>query len=206
MRDATPTRRQSLAVIFRTEGLAVLSIVGLALNLIGSLGPLLTLAEFARYLVEHWIDMTSFVWVYLFSLIHVHIPALLGFALTLFVFHLGLTVSSLRGAGAESDNVSRDRLIAIVLYVPILAATLSKAFGRLSRDLVEGSHASSDTMVIVAFCIVLVSPIMVFSLARPSGLIRRLAAVYFVAGLILLLDFAARALDGSGVLQRLKRI
>jgi hypothetical protein len=210
----TPMLRQIMAFL-RRDVLAAISIVGMAIHLIGSVAPLLVLAHFIRYAVTHWLYFASIVWIRLFALIHVAIPPLLGFSLTLFFFHLGLTWSALRidllGRGARTDvasaNPQRDRLFAILLYIPILLSTLYSAFSATTRHMSPVASGPDDPVLIdVAFAIVLLSPVMMFLLSNPRLLIRRLLSVYVVAGSILLINLAARALEDSGLARRLSAL
>ncbi|MEA3066237.1 MAG: hypothetical protein QOJ27_2698 [Sphingomonadales bacterium] len=197
------TPRRLLAFV-RKDVLAAVGILGLAINLIGSIGPFLTVANVARYIVDHWVEVTSIVWIELFGLFGLRIPPLLGFSLTLLVFHLGLVGSAYRRARdaeplAEIERRSweRDRLLALVLYIPIMIGTLLTAFATLARDTVTGEAPAGPPLIILSFFIVVLSPVVAFSLARPRLLVRRFLSVYVVAGLILLLDFGARVLEGA---------
>jgi hypothetical protein len=188
-----------IAQAFRKDVMATVSVVGLACNLLGSLGPLLTLTNWARYFVENWIYLTAFIWKQFFHYFHVDIPTVLGFALTLLVFHIGLLTSALpqkSTAATSPEEKGRDRLIAIFLYLPILIGTLSTAFASLSADIVASDVLPNQTLVVISFLIVLASPIMVFVFARPRAIVRRFVSVYMVAATIVLLDAAARYLEG----------
>ncbi|HEX6375931.1 MAG TPA: hypothetical protein VFZ91_09425 [Allosphingosinicella sp.] len=194
-----------LLAFLRKDVLAALSILGLAINLIGALGPFLALANIARYIVEHWVEVTSVLWIELFQLFGIRIPSLLGFSLTLLLFHVGLVASAYRRSrdaeppkDIESRNWEKDRLLALILYIPIMVGTLLTAFATLASDTVTGEAPPGGLLIILSFCIVVLSPIVAFSLARPRQLIRRFVSVYVVAATILLLDFAARLLEGHG--------
>lgn len=196
--------RKRLLVFLRRDLLLSISLVGLAMNLIGGLGPLIAIAKIAHLLVEHWVTITAFLWVKLFALVHIDIPPLLGFSLTMFLFHLGLIASSLRrGRSVEPPRDAkakdRDRLIAVLLYLPILWGTLASAFAALAVHTGDGREAASGPLIILAFCLVVGSPILVFVVATPAMLVRRFVSVYIVAVAILLLDGLARVLEATGV-------
>ncbi|ESQ73541.1 hypothetical protein ABAC402_18680 [Asticcacaulis sp. AC402] len=193
-----------LAVVGR-DGLAVVGIVGLAVNLIGSLSPFLTLARFARFIVDNWIELTSYLWVEVFRFLHIEIPSILGFALTLLVFHFGLVASSIRypwsviapATDETTQSVKRERVIALLLYLPIMIGSLSTAFGHLSQKLVTSELPADQPMFVLSFAIVLLSPVLTFIVARPRLLMRRFLAVYMVAAIVLCLDWLARTLDST---------
>lgn len=197
--------RRILAFL-RHDTVVAVSVVGLALNLLGALAPLVALANVAHYIVSHWVWVTAFVWIKFFKLFHIDIPPLLGFSLTIFAFHVGLATSGLkfRDAGdpmaiAEARTANRDRLVALVLYLPILWGTLSSAFGALASHMSLDAKPLSGGLVVLSFGVVVVSPILAFWLARPRRLIRRFLSVYVVAASILLLDALARFLDATGL-------
>jgi hypothetical protein len=200
-----------LLKFLRRDVLTAISILALAINFIGSFGPFIQLANFARYIVDHWVEVTSFLWIWLFGLLSVHVPPLLGFALTMLCFHVGLVASSFRWGSSGRDAVPaeelsrpRDRLLSVLLYLPIMASTLMTAFGTLAHDAVTRSDAPNSFAIVLSFIIVVASPVVVFRLGRPQMLIRRFLTIYVVATVILLLNFASRLLDTSGAANALK--
>jgi len=205
------TTSRRLLMFLRRDVLTAISILALAINLIGSFGPFIQLANFARYIVDHWVEVTSFLWIWLFGLLGVHVPPLLGFALTMLCFHIGLVASSFRSGSGGSDAVlgeelsrPRDRLLSVLLYLPLMASTLMTAFGALAHEAVTRSDPPNNFATALSFIIVVASPLVVFRLGRPQMLIRRFLTIYVVVAVILLLNFAARLLDSSGVANSLK--
>ena len=192
-------------VFIRRDLLVAFGIVGMALNLIGGFGPLLFIARLAQYLVQHWVELTAFIWVKLFALLGLHIPPLFGFSLTIAAFHLGFVASSLKISSERvldapaAAYVDRDRLIALFLYGPIMWGTLMISFGALAANAGSVDDAAHGWIIILSFVLVVGSPILLFWLVPPSSLVRRLLTVYVVAGGILFLDVLARILDSTGL-------
>jgi hypothetical protein len=194
-----------ILLFLRRDLVLAISLTGLALNLIGGLQPLLAITRLAHFLVEHWVQITAFIWIKLFALIHVHIPPLLGFSLTMFLFHCGLVAESLRRRDRAAARVGdtkandRDRLIAILLYIPILWGTLASAFSALAAHASEPRGPANGALIALSFCLVVGSPILVFTIATPRLLVRRFISVWIVALAIGLLDLLARVLEFTGL-------
>ena len=193
--------------LLRRDFITAISVFGLAMNLLGGFGPFLALAGIARYIVENWVDLSSAIWVRLFSLVHLDIPPLLGFALSFLVFHIGLVVSAPTSkhfgatppAANESLTESRDRLLCLILYIPIMGSTLVSAFYKLAEASIRSDISSRSWLITLALILVVAAPIVTFSLVRPRKLMRRFLSVYVVASGLLLLSVLSRFFESIGV-------
>jgi len=195
-----------IVAFVRSDVWATFGIIGLALNLLGAMAPFIALTQIARWIVDHWVDLTAVFWIWLFALIRVDIPPILGFALSFLVFHLGLVASAIRRGQAddpavvtEQANLSRDRLLCLLLYIPIMIATLFTAFLKLAEATIQGEGPPDAGLVPVAFCLVVASPLLAFSLVRPRKLMRRFLSVYVLVLVILVLNLVGRGLERLGV-------
>lgn len=195
-----------IANFIRRDLWATFGIVGLALNLLGAMAPLIALTKIARWIVDHWVEFTTEVWVWLFALVRIDIPPILGFALSFLLFHLGLIASAIRrGQGDHPESVgeqatlNRDRLLGLVLYIPIMIATLFTAFLKLAEATVHGTGPPHTGLVAFAFCLVVASPLLAFSLVRPRKLLRRFLSVYVLVFVVLVLNLLGRGLERLGV-------
>lgn len=200
------TRKRAVTFL-RRDFAMMFSTVALALSVLGSLTPLIALSRIAHYIVDNWIFLTSVVWIYLFKLVGINIPAIFGFSLSMLLFHFGLVASARRfdhtiaqpQLDLETRTYGRDRAIAIMLYFPILLATLSTSYAALASNIIEQGNAPGALSITLSFAMVVASPITAFWLARPRQLIRRFFSVYAVIATVLLLDLLSRILDGTGM-------
>jgi uncharacterized membrane protein len=193
--------------MMRRDLLAAIGVFGLAMNLLGAFGPFLALAGIAQYIVEHWVDLSSELWVWLFSFVNLEIPPLLGFALSFLVFHMGLVASASRfqllGATPPAiDDMrteNRNRLLCLILYIPIMGSTLLTAFYKLAETSIRSDSPANSGFITLALILVVAAPILTFSLVRPRKLMRRFLSVYVVAFGLLLLGALSRFLESIGV-------
>lgn len=192
----------------RSDLWATFGVIGLALNFLGAMAPFIALTRIARWIVDHWVDLTAELWVWLFALVRIDIPPILGFGLSFLVFHLGLVASAVRRAPgddpsviAERATVNRDRLLGLLLYVPIMVGTLFTAFLKLTEATIQGAGPTHSGLVAFAFLLVVASPLLAFSLVRPRKLMRRFLSVYVLVVVVLALNLAGRGLERIGVMR-----
>jgi hypothetical protein len=120
----------------RDEVLAWVGAIGAAITLLGAVEPLLQLANWAHYLVQHWEELTTAFWRWAVSYIRIRIPITPSWAAlpTANMFFLTITFASLR---ASKGNARFELMIDLAL-----SAWFSVFFGShfLERSLATLCH------------------------------------------------------------------
>lgn len=184
------TLRAVWALLLRDVGWIV-GTVGLAFTLVGLLEPLLKLSNLAHWVVSHWLEVTTVFWHVLLGLLHVAVPNVAAFALTVAVFHGGLLVSTRsRSSPAAAQGPARGWRLAVYLaYLPIFIACCVTAIQSLGRR-TSAADPPGDAVVIASAVLIVAAPVALFALAPPRTLLRRFLLVYAAAGCTILLDKA----------------
>jgi hypothetical protein len=200
-----PIMQRTFLTNLRNDLTGWLGIIGLAMNLISAFEPFLILSHWAQVLIRNWIYWTSNIWVDLLGLIGIRIPPLVGFSLSLSLFNLMLAVSATAitrpslWSNFGNQRISKTdvevgaekrKALAAFLYSPIFFCAVGLAINQLERNIsqlpknVEALYLTGGAVAII------VSIVVMFVTAQPSRLVRRLANVYIVGVLILLLAYA----------------
>jgi len=199
---------RGIFAFIRSDLWATFGVIGLALNFLGAMAPFIALTQIARWIVDHWVDFTAELWVWLFALVRIDIPPILGFALSFLFFHLGLVASAIRRGSRddpavidEQATLNRDRLLGLLLYVPIMLGTLFTAFLKLTEATIQGAGPTHASLIAFAFLLVVASPLLAFSLVRPRKLMRRFLSVYVLVFVVLALTLVGRGRERIGVIR-----
>jgi hypothetical protein len=149
-------------------------IVGGAISLFTNLRGVLTLADWARWIVQHWHDWSQALWVMLFGWIGVHIPVELAPTLSFVLFmSLLLAGTMLRSKAAVSRAMLAGLAKRIGLY-SIGAIVLVVAYAMIRVRWIPEAYDALATLIV---SLLPVFPFVVFTAER----LQRLAFVGLLA-------------------------
>jgi hypothetical protein len=119
--------------------LAWISIVGLAITVVGSLDPVLQIAGFIRFLAEHWREFSGVVWNSIFGIFGIHANTA-----TLALLNAGCFVLALEIAVTTAPH--RPFSVWSVLLKLLNGVIVAALFVLIAVGSISGHHAPGDQM------------------------------------------------------------
>lgn len=134
-----PSPWASLTKGFKYELLTWVGIVGGALTLFTNLGSVLKLADWARWVVQRWRDLTHTFWVWAFGWLGIHLPPewtpVLSFLLFGALLSIGQTIKFQRAVKSQTTKDKyEDKSFQLTSWRTILCLVITLALERSNND------------------------------------------------------------------------